>query len=54
MCEDFVIIIEWIDLIVESVVWVGVLGVWMIGGGFGGVVIVLVFVDRVCDVVDMV
>lgn len=42
MCDDFEILIFEFDMVVDVVLVVGVLGVWMIGGGFGGVVIVVV------------
>lgn len=49
MCDDFEIIVCLIDYLVEIIGEVlGKLGgVCMIGGGFGGCVVVFVFIDKV-------
>lgn len=47
LCDDFEVLVLEFDLVVEIVLENGVIGVWMIGGGFGGVVIVFVLIDGV-------
>lgn len=52
MWDDFEIIVLFIDYFVKIIyLFIGNIGgVWMMGGGFGGCVVVLVFIDCVNDV----
>lgn len=58
MCDDFEIIVLLIDYLVEVIgEEIGSLGgVWMMGGGFGGCVVVLLlknFIEKVFKLVEV-